>query len=90
MVAITYRLDPWRLCEGRIMKSYELAIGHELIGAFCEALGEDASLTQRIIIDIEVDTIATIHIQKFADKRIFEILPAIAKGATITIKGVEE
>ena len=68
------------------MTIHEIAIGHELIGAFCEALGEDASLTQRIIIDIEVNTIATIHVQKFADKRIFEILPAIAKGVAIRIK----
>jgi hypothetical protein len=72
------------------MTAYEIAIGKDLIDSFCEALGEDSKFVQRIIIDVSYDTIATIHVQKIADKKIFEILPAIARGAAVVMKDRQE
>ena len=72
------------------MATYEFAIGNDLIGAFCEALGEDSNFVQRIIIDVGFDAVAIIHVQKLADKRVFEILPAIAEGASVVMKDREE
>ena len=71
------------------MTTYEIALGHDLIGSFCEALGEDSDFVQRIIIDVDIDAIAIIHVQKIADKKIFDILPAIAEGAAVVIKDRE-
>jgi len=45
-------------------------------------------LTQRVTIDIPVDGIPTVFVQKVGDKRLLSIVPVIADNPALDIQGV--
>lgn len=64
----------------------ELVHGRHVIDALIAA-GIADNLTQRVIIDIPLDGIPVVHVQKVGDTRLLDVVPAIAVAPIITGTG---
>ena len=60
--------------------------GKGLTGAICEALGIDPAMTQRIVIDIDYQSVPTVYVQGLMSKDQADALVVALAGAEIQVK----
>ena len=67
---------------------YKIVAGEDFqdwIKLFAEAVGEDVTRTKRIIIDVSLDEVVYIYVEKIGDERLLDLKPPKGVPVNLTI-----